>query len=199
MPKKITEIFIYRSEVIDYMPSMTKVNIKLFIKHSDHSTSMNWKVFINPFSLEIWIIWISFNIVFISAYKIFNQGDEKIFCGNCKQKIADMKNNSLVRNVFLLTYGLTNFVLAKYWEGMLISYLTTQDTYLPFTELKDLYYKTEYKVVVLPKSAYMQSFQIGNDLEKAIWKERIEPYMKAFPVVSRCMFLIYNDIFLKIF
>ena len=73
-----------------------------------------------------------------------------------------------------------NGCLAKYWEGMLISYLTTQDTYLPFTELEDLYYKTDYKVVVLPKSAYMQSFQIGNDLEKAIWKERIEPYMKAF-------------------
>ena len=85
-----------------------------------------------------------------------------------------------------------NGCLAKYWEGMLISYLTTQDTYLPFTELEDLYYKTDYKVVVLPKSAYMQSFQIGNDLEKAIWKERIEPYMKAFPVVSRCLFSIYN-------
>ena len=82
-----------------------------------------------------------------------------------------------------------NGCLAKHWEGMLISYLTTQDTYLPFTELKDLYSKTEYKVVVLPKSAYMQSFQIGNDLEKAIWKERIEPYMNAFPVVSRCFFL----------
>ena len=109
--KKITDIFIYRSEVIDYMPSMTKVYIKLFIKHSDHSTSMNWKVFINPFSLEIWIIWISFNIVFIIAYKIFNQGDEEIFCGNCKQKIANMKNNSLIGNVFVLTYGLTNFIL----------------------------------------------------------------------------------------
>ena len=70
-------------------------------------------------------------------------------------------------------------------EHILISYLSTHKTNLPFNNLETLLSSTSYKIAVLPGSATADWFRYSSDpLTQRAWIERIEPYLDEFHTYS---------------
>ena len=82
---------------------------------------------------------------------------------------------------------------------MLITYLSTRKTTIPFTSIKDLYLHTNFKVVVIPNTADEGIFKHATDpIFQNIYEERIKPYLLKYldyPILSvfDCMSFINND------
>ena len=64
---------------------------------------------------------------------------------------------------------------------MLISYLATRITVLPFYSIETLIKNTDYKIAMLPGSSYEDSFRYTtNPVWKQAFKQRIEPYLDQY-------------------
>ena len=66
-----------------------------------------------------------------------------------------------------------------HWEAMLISYLATRVTPLPFRDLRGLY-KSDYSLFVYPGSAVWDTFRYGSQLRQDIFKAKLEPYEEEY-------------------
>ena len=71
---------------------------------------------------------------------------------------------------------------------MLITYLSTRKTIMPFTSITELYQHTNFRVVVLPNSADEDFFKYSTDpIIQKIYEERIKPYLQDYlnyPILS---------------
>ena len=76
-------------------------------------------------------------------------------------------------------------LVESFWEAMLISYLATRVTVLPFFSIETLLKDTDYKVALLPGTSYEDLFRYATD---SVWqdtfKERIEPYLGQYQAVG---------------
>ena len=67
------------------------------------------------------------------------------------------------------------------WEAMLVSYLAVQITTLPFTGMETFLSSSNYKMLTRPNSYTQTVFEFAMDPTwKAIWTERLEPYVEYF-------------------
>ena len=66
-----------------------------------------------------------------------------------------------------------------HWESMLISYLATRVTPLPFHDLRGLY-ESDYSLYVYPGSAVWDTFKFGSPLRQNIFKDKLEPYEEEY-------------------
>ena len=70
------------------------------------------------------------------------------------------------------------FMLYLQWEAMLISYLATRNTVLPFDSLQSMLDNTDFALTMKHGSAQLDSFKTSKDpLWQKIWKDRIEPHV----------------------
>ena len=71
---------------------------------------------------------------------------------------------------------------------MLITYLSTRKTTLPFASITELYLHTNFRVVILPNSADEDFFKYSTDpIVQKIYEERIKPYLQEYldyPILS---------------
>ena len=61
-----------------------------------------------------------------------------------------------------------------HWEAMLISYLATRVTSLPFKDITDLVVNTQFRIITLPGSSYEDDFKSSTDpIWKAAWTDKV--------------------------
>ena len=65
------------------------------------------------------------------------------------------------------------------WEAMLISYLVTRVTSLPFKDITDLVANTEFRIILMPGGANEDAFKTSHDPTwKTAWTDRIQPHLE---------------------
>ena len=68
-----------------------------------------------------------------------------------------------------------------HWEAMLVSYLSTRFTILPFKDINGLM-MTDYKIGVKVGAIQQDYFKLSTDpLMQKAYSEKIEPYMNEYP------------------
>ena len=68
-----------------------------------------------------------------------------------------------------------------HWEAMLVSYLATRKTVLPFNSLLEMYERTNFRLALIPSTSYEDNFKYSNDpLLRRIYKERIQPHLQEY-------------------
>ena len=72
-------------------------------------------------------------------------------------------------------------LLYWHWEAMLVSYLATRKTVLPFNSLSEMYERTNFRLALIPSTSYEDNFKYSNDpLLSRIYKERIQPHLQEY-------------------
>ena len=74
-------------------------------------------------------------------------------------------------------------IMYLHWEAMLISYLATRVTILPFSNVPELISKTNFRIILTPGSSYEDDFKTAIDPDwKIAWNERVKPHLDEFKV-----------------
>ena len=72
-------------------------------------------------------------------------------------------------------------LLYWHWEAMLVSYLATRKTVLPFNTLSEMYENTDFRLALIPDTSFENSFKYSTDpLWQKIYKERLEPNLQEY-------------------
>ena len=72
-------------------------------------------------------------------------------------------------------------LLYWHWEAMLVSYLATRKTVLPFHTLSEMYENTDFRLALIPSTSFEDSFKYSADpLWQKIYKERLQPYLQEY-------------------
>ena len=72
-------------------------------------------------------------------------------------------------------------LLYWHWEAMLVSYLATRKTVLPFHTLSEMYENTDFRLALIPSTSFEDSFKYSTDpLWQKIFKERLQPHLQEY-------------------
>ena len=72
-------------------------------------------------------------------------------------------------------------LLYWHWEAMLVSYLATRKTVLPFNTLSEMYENTDFRLALIPSTSFEDSFKYSTDpLWQKIFKERLQPHLQEY-------------------
>ena len=64
---------------------------------------------------------------------------------------------------------------------MLVSYLATRKTVLPFENLAEMYLNTEIRLALIPSTTYEDNFKYSTDpLFQNIYNERLKPHLEEY-------------------
>ena len=64
---------------------------------------------------------------------------------------------------------------------MLVSYLATRKTVLPFHTLSEMYENTDFRLALIPSTSFEDSFKYSTDpLWQKIFKERLQPHLQEY-------------------
>ena len=78
----------------------------------------------------------------------------------------------------LLFFGTLMYL---HWEAMLISYLSTRVTVLPFNNIPELISQSQFRIVLLPGSSFEDDFKTATDPDWVIsWNDRVKPHLDEF-------------------
>ena len=67
------------------------------------------------------------------------------------------------------------------WEAMLVTYLSSRKTIMPFNTMEEMYLKTNFRLALIPNSAYEDTFKYSSDpMIQKIYKERIKPHLQEY-------------------
>ena len=87
-------------------------------------------------------------------------------------------------NHFLLFWNsilVASALLYWHWEAMLVSYLATRKTVLPFHTLSEMYENTDFRLALIPSTSFEDSFKYSADpLWQKIYKERLQPHLQEY-------------------
>lgn len=78
----------------------------------------------------------------------------------------------------LLFFGTMMF---WHWEAMLISYLATRVTVLPFQSIPELVLSSQFRIILTPGTSMEDAFKTSRDPDWMIaWNERVSPHLDQF-------------------
>ena len=104
---------------------------------------------------------------------------------NVKPRKASVK----IAFLCLTFFGL---LLYYHWEAMLISYLSTRFTVMPFNSIPELIRNTDFEISVLQGSSLMDTFKHSNDFYwQQSWQTRIKPNLNKFKDFNTDEFIDY--------
>ena len=67
------------------------------------------------------------------------------------------------------------------WEAMLVTYLSTRKTIMPFNTLEEMYLNTNFRLALIPNTAYEDAFKYSSDpMIQTIYEERIKPHLQEY-------------------
>ena len=76
---------------------------------------------------------------------------------------------------------ITAVLIYYHWAAMLITHLTTKKIIMPFTNIEDLYYNTNFRIALTPNSGELDDFSQSKDqLFQKIYDERIKPHLQDY-------------------
>ena len=68
-----------------------------------------------------------------------------------------------------------------HWEAMLVSYLATRKTVMPFTSVTDMYLNTDFRLALIPSTTFEDNFKYSTEpLWQGLYNERIKPYLTEY-------------------
>ena len=68
-----------------------------------------------------------------------------------------------------------------HWEAILVSYLSTRKTVMPFNTVEELYLNTEFRVALIPSTTFEDNFKYSKDpIWNNLYKERIGPNIPEY-------------------
>ena len=75
----------------------------------------------------------------------------------------------------------TGLLVYYHWEAMLVVYLASRKTVLPFTNVENMYSKTPFRLAMIPDTSYVDGFKYSLDPGwQKIYNERIEPHLQEY-------------------
>ena len=75
----------------------------------------------------------------------------------------------------------TGLLVYYHWEAMLVVYLASRKTVLPFTNVENMYSKTPFRLAMIPDTSYVDGFKYSLDPRwQRIYNERIEPHLQEY-------------------
>ena len=80
---------------------------------------------------------------------------------------------------FILSISSGAVLIYYYWEAMLISYLSTRVTSIPFNSMQGLL-NSSYSFYTEPGSSYWDTFKFGNPIWKEIFDKKLKPYEEEY-------------------
>jgi hypothetical protein len=88
--------------------------------------------------------------------------------------------NRIMHGTILLAGALIYY----HWAAMLISYLSIcpfHSCHIPFNSLREMYEKSNYRLVLVPGGSYEDAFKLSSDtLWQNIYMDRIKPYLEEY-------------------
>ena len=64
---------------------------------------------------------------------------------------------------------------------MLVSYLSTRKTVMPFKTVTDMYKNTNFRIALIPSTTFEDNFKYSKEpLWQEIYKERIQPHLAEY-------------------
>ena len=68
-----------------------------------------------------------------------------------------------------------------HWEAMLVSYLSTRKTKLPFNTLTEMYQNTQFRLALIPSTSLEDDFKYSADpIWQKIYKDRLKPHLQEY-------------------
>ena len=81
----------------------------------------------------------------------------------------------------IIISGLLLYIM---WEAMLVTYLATRFTVLPFDGIATLVKNSNFKIAVSPGTSQNDAFKLSTDpLWKEAWQQRIEPFQEGYSAI----------------
>ena len=89
-------------------------------------------------------------------------------------------------------------LLYFHWEAMLVSYLSTRKTVMPFNTIEELYLNTEFRLALIPSTTYEDNFKYSKvPIWQNIYKERVLPHLQEYTdyenYLTDMVYFIKND------
>ena len=86
---------------------------------------------------------------------------------------------STAARVAFLSFLIGGVLLYFHWESMLISYLATRVTPIPFSSLEELR-ESSYSFYATPGSSHWSAFKNGSDIWSQIYSEKLAPHERQY-------------------
>ena len=92
---------------------------------------------------------------------------------------------SVLQN-FEICFSIISMLIAAalifyHWEAMLVSYLSSRKTIMPFSTITDMYLNTDFRLALIPATSYEDDFKYSTDpIWNKIYEERLEPYLQEY-------------------
>ena len=186
-------VTVERSIVIDYSAPLSEFYNSLFIKSP--AESYNYVAYLEPMHWFTWLIL----LVFISlappflylttrfpkkdpvGFHDFTLGKSYVYVSSALTMRGwsnlPVKPGARVALFSLLFFGTMTY---WHWEAMLISYLSTRITVLPFDNIPELIALSQYRILLVPGSSDQEDFRTSQDPDwKTAWIERVKPHLEA--------------------
>ena len=192
-----------RSAVMTFVNPLTQIYHALFIKNP--SESYNFTAYTEPMHWLAWVILLVFialapPFLFFNtrypekdpaAYHEFTLGKSYVYLTSAltMRGWSDLpvKPGAQIALCSLLFFGT---MIYWHWEAMLISYLSTRVTVLPFNNIPELISQSQHRIILVPGSSYEDAFKTSKDPDWMVaWKDRVQPHLKEMTGKSAPDFL----------
>ena len=81
------------------------------------------------------------------------------------------------------------------WEAMLVTYLSSRKIILPFDTIEEMYLNTNFRLALIPNTAYEDDFKYSSDpMFQKIYEERIKPHLQEYMDYPNHTFDMYHFI-----
>jgi hypothetical protein len=81
----------------------------------------------------------------------------------------------------LFSISFTGMIFFWHWEAMLITYLSTRVTVLPFNSIEQLVRTSKYRLYVWPGTSDEDDFKYAIDpVMQEAWTKKVEPYLEEY-------------------
>jgi len=98
--------------------------------------------------------------------------------------------------VYLCRFLVASALIWWHWEAKLISFLSSRKTNMPFSTLEEMYQRTDFRLALIPATSYEDNFKYSNDpIWKAIYAERLQPYLEEYKKYPNDMIRLVKDDF----
>ena len=99
--------------------------------------------------------------------------------------------------IFFFSMLIAATLIYYLWEAMLVTYLSSRKTILPFNTIEEMYLNTNFRLALIPNTAYEDDFKYSTDpMFRKIYEERIKPHLKEYmeyPTTMDIYQIIGND------
>ena len=179
-----------RQLATDWTLPLVFSHLSIFIKNP--TNTYNYTAFLEPLTYASWVAILIFllTVPFVIFFIAKKSDDEQV--ANLPENFGAVYEALLLlgsslepikvpTRIVFLSILLCAALLYWHWEAMLVSYLATRKTTIPFTTVTDMYLNTDFRLALIPSTTFEDNFKYSKEpLWQRIYKERIQPYLTEY-------------------